>query len=87
MIESMAFCNCDFGAVAFGALRLVGENPFYKCNTDWIRLGLSYEQAEMKLDETAQKWVPTEKNTGTYMTKETKVFLALHLRKYRIRNN
>ncbi len=64
MIESMAFCNCDFGAVVFGALRLVGENPFYKCNTDWIRLGLSYEQAEMKLDETVQKWVPTEKILG-----------------------
>ena len=79
MIESMAFCNChSLSSVTFGALRLVGENPFYKCNTEWgLRLNLSYKQAELKFDKTAKKWVPTEQSYRDTEDYKNKKFLGL----------
>ena len=77
VIESKAFCNCYLSNVRFGALCLVGKDPFYRCNTDWISLGLPYEQAELKFDETAQKWVPTEKKYRDTEDSRNKKFLGL----------
>ena len=78
MIESMAFCNCDFSAVRFGALRLVGENPFYKCNTEWgTRLNLSSKQAELKFDETSRKWDPTDQSYWDTEDRTNNKFLGL----------
>ena len=77
VIESKAFCNCNLSNVSFGALCLVGKDPFYRCNTDWISLGLPYEQAELKFDETAQKWVPTERKYWDIYDDSNKSFLGL----------
>lgn len=85
MIESQAFCNClSLSGVTFGALRLVGENPFYECVTDWgTQLNLSPEQAELKFDETAKKWVPTEKKYWDIYDSQNKKFLGLTFRDIR----
>ena len=73
-----AFCNCFLSSVTFGALRLVGENPFYECHTDWgTRLNLSSEQAELKFDGTAQKWVPTEQSYWDTEDRTNNKFLGL----------
>ena len=79
MIESMAFYECHtLSGVSFGALRLVGEDPFYRCNTEWgLQLNLSYEQAELKFDETAQKWVPTDKKYWDIYDDSNRSFLGL----------
>lgn len=78
MIESMAFCNCVFDAVKFGALRLVGENPFSNCFTEWgTRLNLSSKQAELKFDETSRKWGPTEQSYWDTDDSKSKKFLGL----------
>ena len=78
VIESKAFCDCVLlWYVSFGALRLVGKDSFYRCNTDELSLGLPYEQAELEFDETAQKWVPTEKKYRDIYDESNKSFLGL----------
>ena len=79
MIESMAFKECySLRTVLFGALRLVGENPFYECDTEWgLQLNLSSEQAELKFDKTAQKWIPTEQSYWNTDDSRYKKFLGL----------
>lgn len=61
---------------SFGALRLVGENPFYRCYTDVLTLNLSSLQAELKFDESAHKWVPTEQSYWDTEDYERKMFLG-----------
>lgn len=76
MIESQAFCNCySLSGVTFGALRLVGEDPFYQCVTDWLSLGLSSRQAQLKFDGDA--WRPTEQSYWDTGDKDSKKFLGL----------
>lgn len=78
MIESKAFYECfALSSVTFGALCLVGKDPFYRCNTERISLDLPHEQAELKFDETAQKWVPTEKKYRDIYNDSNKSFLGL----------
>ena len=78
VIESKAFCNCGLlWDVSFGALRLVGKDSFYRCNTDGLSLSLSYEQAELKFDETENAWVPTEKKYRDTYDESNKSFLGL----------
>jgi len=61
---------------SFGALRLVGENPFYRCYTDVLTLNLSSLQAELKFDESAHKWVPAGESYWGTEDYERKEFLG-----------